>query len=722
MAEMTETARPAPQLMLLGDNAFKRKLAKLSLRALGARVVEAETVEDAEAAIAHAETPVQAVIVTLEETDGVAAVSRLSARSGAAFAVLLPRDDRAARIAAASAGAALTLREPVDWAAALNALGPSLRAGVAAQRASDEPVDAPTGDAARDAAGTRPRPAPSIAPTRWRWYPDEDRLDAGVEARAAMLAPAARPAGREERFGLDAFLAAAAEPSPQILRAAFEAALTVTGETFLVGQVADAHGVAAGFGLFAERRRDGEGRVFLTGVAHRVSVETGRRRIAPRDPETGLDLRDEFLVQLEALTAQLRSERRRCAVLSIELQDIYDIAAGAGDGRAAETARLLLAEAARRLGETLREGDLLARDEGARFLVLQPSVLSLDDVRGLAGRLLSALAAPFALDESIDDERAELCLSASIGATVGPDRRRGAPEMILAARAAERQAARLGPRRFVLDSGATAALDHEGVGRAARRRAVITALEKGAFELLYQPAIDADGRVVALEALTRLRDGEEWIEPEDVVDAVEARGDVANFIERMVGQAAEDLALWRQAFGFAPRLGINLTGPALVEGRAIDSAALALAEHGLSLDRLRIEVSDRRLTRRRAQAAAELRRAQSAGVEIALDAFGGAETSIETLSWAPVDRIKLARSLARAPAVRRAGLIQASVGLARAVGADATLVGVEDAETLMMAFEAGCDEAQGFGVAPPSSITDLVAWFTSERRAEGGAR
>ena len=63
-----------------------------------------------------------------------------------------------------------------------------------------------------------------------------------------------------------------------------------------------------------------------------------------------------------------------------------------------------------------------------------------------------------------------------------------------------------GPIPLLLDSGATAALEQDGVGRAARRRAVITALEKGAFELLYQPCINSDGRVVALEALTRLRE------------------------------------------------------------------------------------------------------------------------------------------------------------------------------------------------------------------------
>ncbi len=129
MAEKSETARAAPQLLLLGDNAFKRKLAKLSLRALGARVVEAETLEAAEVAVQDSALAVQAVLVTLEETDGVEAVRRLSAQSGAAFAVLLQRDDRASRIAAASAGVALTLREPVDWAAALDALKPSLRAG-----------------------------------------------------------------------------------------------------------------------------------------------------------------------------------------------------------------------------------------------------------------------------------------------------------------------------------------------------------------------------------------------------------------------------------------------------------------------------------------------------------------------------------------------------------------------------------------------------------------
>lgn len=729
-------------LVLFSDNAFKRKLAKLAIQALGVSVYEAASLAAARRAVFEnlGLERCSAVVVALRdpEGDGVAAAQALRQQFDAArpegdqpvIALVVERRDEALRRKAATAGVDYTMPEPVEWSALIDRL-PVASDAPQSQRPQDEPraaddepaleltdvADAPTAREAeldrrfeqveaRRRAAARPAPslqsdrgaeAEAIGPTRFLWRPFDGAFLVGPSAAEALGCAADAPPKQ-----LEEWLSRCVAPRAEIVRAGMDVALRESGETLLVGAVQRDDGTRGQFALFAERLYDAQGRAVLSGAAHGVSAWS---RETARDAATGLLTPEGLRPPMTEILKRAIGERRKCAAYALEIVDFFEI----DDSFGVEAGSEAIAEIARRAAETLRAGDLIARIGRASFLIVQPEVKTMDDVRGLGARMIAALSEP------VDILGAPTRLSVAMGAAIGPDHADTAPALGAAAETALKEALRKGATSLNLYG----AIAHDPAReRSTLRREVHTAVMSGAFELHYLPAVDAAGEVTCLEALLRLRRGDSWMSPEDVVDIAEQSGDVRRFMRRFFEMAAQDLAMWRHALGHAPKLAANLTGAALAEGRAVEEAALALEGVGLGVERLRIETTDKRLERRRAQAVIALAEAQHAGVEVALDEFGTRASSLEAVAAFPYDRVKIARGLV-AQDRRRGGpdLFQAAAALGRDIGLAMTATGVSDAGLRARAAQLGCDEAQGYAIAPPARMSELVGWFSRARTA-----
>jgi EAL domain-containing protein (putative c-di-GMP-specific phosphodiesterase class I) len=111
-----------------------------------------------------------------------------------------------------------------------------------------------------------------------------------------------------------------------------------------------------------------------------------------------------------------------------------------------------------------------------------------------------------------------------------------------------------------------------------------------------------------------------------------------------------------------------------------------------------------------------LRNLHDLGVSIALDDFGTAYASLSYLRSFPFDKIKIDRSFVRdvTHPERRdcVAIINAVTGLARQLEMKTVVEGVETAEHLTTALNAGCDEVQGFyfsEAVPAGDVESLLA-------------
>jgi EAL domain-containing protein (putative c-di-GMP-specific phosphodiesterase class I) len=101
----------------------------------------------------------------------------------------------------------------------------------------------------------------------------------------------------------------------------------------------------------------------------------------------------------------------------------------------------------------------------------------------------------------------------------------------------------------------------------------------------------------------------------------------------------------------------------------------------------------------------------SLGVRIVLDDFGTGYSSLAWLKQHPIHGIKIDRSfvadLPNDPTSR--GIVEAVIGMGRALGCTVTAEGVETEAQLDALRSLACERAQGFLLARPVSSDDIAA-------------
>ena len=132
---------------------------------------------------------------------------------------------------------------------------------------------------------------------------------------------------------------------------------------------------------------------------------------AHHDPLTDLPNRALLYDRLERATAAAQRRRIGLAVAYIDLDGFKPI----NDDFGHEVGDALLVEVARRMRESIREGDTLARVGGDEFVALLVDVVSRDDCMPVLERLLTAASAPVNVGGHV------LRVSASVGVALCPN-------------------------------------------------------------------------------------------------------------------------------------------------------------------------------------------------------------------------------------------------------------------------------------------------------------
>ena len=113
------------------------------------------------------------------------------------------------------------------------------------------------------------------------------------------------------------------------------------------------------------------------------------------------------------------------------------------------------------------------------------------------------------------------------------------------------------------------------------------------------------------------------------------------------------------------------------------------------------------------------------GVRLALDDFGMGWSSLGRLAALPVDLLKIDASFVQAldgpegPAEQGEQVIRSTIAMAHALGIRATAEGVETTDQLDRLAELGCDIAQGYLFARPTSARDAIDLVSAEGRWTG---
>jgi EAL domain-containing protein (putative c-di-GMP-specific phosphodiesterase class I) len=235
------------------------------------------------------------------------------------------------------------------------------------------------------------------------------------------------------------------------------------------------------------------------------------------------------------------------------------------------------------------------------------------------------------------------------------------------------------------------------------------ALRRDEFALLYQPWFEVgSGRIAGCEALARWRHPTRGLlAAMQFIPMAEESGLIAQLSGWVLRRACADAVTWPCEV----KLSINLSPGQYASDYLCGAVFDALDFTGLAAERLELEILDPLTAGDLRKLKRNLEELAGRGIGIALDRFGGRQSSLNDIRELPCTRIKIDKALVASvtQSARDARIVATLVALAQSSGLAVTAEGVETAAQADLLRGLGCTEMQGFLFSRPRTDLEVLA-------------
>lgn len=432
--------------------------------------------------------------------------------------------------------------------------------------------------------------------------------------------------------------------------------------------------------------------------------------LARHDPLTGAMNRSEMLRRMTESFGDLPGPNGCCAIFTVNLHRFKTVNSTLGR----RVGDALLKAVVKRLTHVDPRLSAIARLGGDTFALFTEGYVTADDAPVIGERITALLSTPFDLET----------VSARVGAHVG---------IAIVGEGSREADLLLGDAEHALDAArrkggsAIHVFEREESNRQERareiERALWSALENDEMFLVYQPQVRfPDQSFVGAEALIR------WnhpslgaISPLDFIQIAESSGFIGNLGRWVLERACFDAMTWPAQL----KVAVNISPLQLQRGDIIADVEHALANSGLSAERLELEITESVFVAETPGLIETLVSLRAMGISIALDDFGSGFSSFSYLSRLPISKIKLDRMFMNELEINATnrGIIKSVALLATEMDLQMVFEGIETSGQRDFVSALRRAHGQGYFFSRPQSLDDFIDLLheAAEVQAEFGA-
>ena len=244
-------------------------------------------------------------------------------------------------------------------------------------------------------------------------------------------------------------------------------------------------------------------------------------------------------------------------------------------------------------------------------------------------------------------------------------------------------------------------------------------LHNGDIYLVYQPKVDLKTRKPSgLEALIRWEHPKrKMIAPDQFIPAVEK----TNMIHDMT-QSVFDWALTYHAKLLKENIklpiSINISTKNLYDSAFFHKMVAIFNKYPIQPSMVEFEITETVLMEDPELSKRTLEKFAEFGFKIAIDDFGKGYSSLAYLAQFPINTIKIDKFFSKQILINPTtqAIVKATIDLAKQLGYEVLIEGIEDVETADMLERLGCHSAQGYYFMRPRREDDILDYLKRQKR------